>query len=242
MRTIRIVPLSLAFPLLLAWAVLPASAPAAETLDGLLGRTVKAYGGEEVLRKAAAVRETGKVTSRMRGGMAGDIVREFERPDRLRVVIRYGSDTEVRVYDGKTGWREGRVVTGPPLDAMVLQAARLALPLILLDRKGNLVDKGTSSVGGKEVRTIDLPLGNGLTLTVGLDPASGRIVRSSGTGGMGMGGKPLEFVTRYDDYRLVDGVLHPFREENTANGFVTGETTLSRVEVLPALPPGTFHP
>jgi len=116
------------------------------------------------------------------------------------------------------------------------------LPLILLDRKEILVDKGTSSVGGKEVRTIDLPLGNGLTLTVGLDPASGRIVRSSGVGGMGMGGKPLEFVTRYSDYRLVDGVLHPFREENYANGFVTGETTLSRVEVLPSFPPGTFHP
>lgn len=242
MRKNPIVPLLLAFHLLLAFGLPSPPALAAGALDGLIGRTVKAYGGEEALRKAAAVRETGKVTSLMRGGMAGDIVREFERPDRLRVVIRYGSDTEVRIYDGKTGWREGRVVTGPPLDAMVLQAARLALPLILLDRKENLVDKGTSSVGGKEVRTIDLPLGNGLTLTVGLDPASGRIVRSSGMGGMGMGGKPLEFVTRYDDYRLVDGVLHPFREENYANGFVTGETTLSRVEVLPSFPPGTFHP
>jgi hypothetical protein len=236
------VPLILAFQILLACGAPPSPARAEGSLYALIDRTVEGYGGEEALRKAAAVRETGKVTSLMRGGMAGDIVREFERPDRLRVVIRYGSDTEVRVYDGKTGWREGRVVTGPPLDAMVLQAARMALPLILLDRKGNLVDKGTSSFGGKEVRTVDLPLGNGLTLTVGLDPASGRIVRSSGTGGMGMGGKPLEFVTRYDDYRLVDGVLHPFREENYANGFVTGETTLSRVEVLPALPPGTFRP
>jgi len=241
-RTIRNVPLSLAFHLLLAFGVPSAPALAAGALDGLIDRTVKAYGGEEALRKSAAVRETGKVTSLLRGGVAGDIVREFERPDRLRVVIRYGSDTEVRVFDGKTGWREGRVVTGPPLDAMVLQSARLALPLILLDRKTDLVDRGTPAVGGKEVRTLELPLGNGLTLTVGIDPASGRIVRSSGVGGLGMGGKPLEFVTRYYDYRFVDGVLHPFREENYANGFVTGETTLSTVEVLDSFPQGTFRP
>jgi hypothetical protein len=57
-----------------------------------------------------------------------------------------------------------------------------------------------------------------------------------------MGGKPLEFVTRYSDNRMVDGVLHPFREDNFANGFVTGETTLSRVEVLESFPPGTFRP
>jgi hypothetical protein len=215
---------------------------AAGAHDELLAKTMKAYGGEEALRKAAAVRETGKVTSLLRGGMAGDLVREFERPDRLRVVIRYGSDTEVRIFDGKTGWREGKVVTGPPLDAMVLQAARLGLPLVLLERKEKLVDRGISEVDGKDLRTLDLPLGNGLTLTVGIDPASGRIVRSSGAGGMGMGGKPLEFVTSYDDFRFVEGVLRPFREENYANGFVTGETILSRVVFPGSFDPETFRP
>jgi hypothetical protein len=229
--------------LFLALGVPSGSARASGSLVDLLERTLKAYGGEEALRKAAAIRETGKVTSLMRGGTAGDIVREFERPDRLRVTIRYGgSDTEVRVYDGKTGWREGKAVQGPPLDAMVLQAARLALPLILSDRRADLVDKGTSTVDGKELRTVDLPLGNGLMLTVGIDPVSGRIVRSSGTGGMGMGGRKLEFVTRYSDYRVAHGILHPFVEENYANGFATGETTLSRVEVLESFPPGTFRP
>jgi hypothetical protein len=211
-------------------------------LDDLLQKTVTAYGGETALRKAPAVRHTGKVTSLLRGGMAGDIVREFERPDKLRVVIRYGADTEVRVYDGKTGWREGKVVAGPPLDAMVLQAARMALPLNLLDRKDRLVDKGTTRFEGKEIRSLELPLGSGLTLTVDIDTATGRIVRSSGGGGMGMGGKPLEFVTRYDDYKHIDGMVHPMKEGNFANGFVTGETTLTKVELLPSFPPGTFRP
>jgi hypothetical protein len=227
---------------ILAFSAFSGPARAGEGVDGQLDRVMKAYGGVDALRKAASVRETGKVTSRMRGGAAGDIVREFERPDRLRVFIRYGgSDTEARVYDGKTGWREGKAVQGPPLEAMVLQAARMALPLILLDRRENLVDRGMATVDGKELRTLELPLGGGLTLTVGID-ASGRIVRSSGTGGVGMAGRQLEFITRYSDYRIVDSVLRPFREENYANGFVTGETILTRVEVLDSFPAGTFRP
>ncbi len=218
------------------------TAVASDDIDRLVAQTVREYGGEKALRGASVVRHTGKVTSRMRRGASGSIVREFERPDKLRVVIQYPFETEVRVYDGKTGWRQGKVVTGPPLDAMVLQAARMALPLNLLDRKGDLVDRGRTAYEGKEVRTLELPLGNGLTLTVDIDPASGRIVRSTGKGGDRGGGVSLEFVTRYTEYRTVDGLLHAFREGNFANGFVTGETTLSKVEVLKSLPPGTFRP
>lgn len=229
---------------LLLLPVFPFSAPARAdgAVDDLLRKTAAAYGGEETLRKAVAVRHTGKVTSLLRGGMSGDIVREFEKPDRLRVVIRYGADTEVRVYDGKTGWREGKAVTGPPLDAMVLQAARLALPLNLLDRRERLIDRGATRFEGKEVRTLELPLGGSLALTVDIDIATGRIVRSTGTGRTGMRGRPLEFVTRYDDYNMVGGVLHPMKEGNFANGFVTGETTLTKVELLPSFPAGTFRP
>jgi len=219
------------------------TAIASGDIERLVAQTIKAYGGEKALRNAPAVRHTGQVTSRMRGGATGSIFREFERPNRLRVVIRYGSETEDRVYDGKTGWRQGKIVTGPPLDAMVLQAARMDLPLILLDRKKDLVDRGPTAYEGMEVRTLELPLGGGLALTVDIDPASGRIVRSSGRGGRGgTGGIPLEFITSYSDYRIVDGILSPFREGNFANGFVTGETTLSKVEVLKSLPPGTFQP
>lgn len=213
-----------------------------DELDALVGKVVEAYGGVEALRKAPAIRHTGKVTSLLRGGAVGEIVREFERPERLHVIIRYGTDTERRVYDGKTGWRDGRVVTGPPLDAMILQAARMGLPLVLRDRKGELADRGTSLEGGIELRTVELPLGNGLTLTVDIDPASGRIVRSTGRGGAGPGGRPLEFITRYSDYREVDGIVCPFREGNFANGFATGDTVLSKVELLGSLPQGTFRP
>ena len=240
MRPKQIVPFVVCFLSFVSIAF--SAAVASDDIDRLIAQTVKAYGGEKALRNAPAVRHTGQVTSRMRGGAAGSIVREFERPNRLRVLIRYGSETEDRVYDGKTGWRQGKIVTGPPLDAMVLQAARMDLPLILLDRKGDLVDRGRTIYEGKEVRTLELPLGSGLALTVDIDPASGRILRSTGRGGDRGGGVPLEFVTSYMDYRIVDGILHPFREGNIANGFVTGETTLSRVDILKSFPAETFRP
>jgi hypothetical protein len=53
---------------------------------------------------------------------------------------------------------------------------------------------------------------------------------------------PLEFVTTYSDFRKVDGVLVPFREENWANGQTTGETVLRKVEFPKALPPAAFAP
>lgn len=226
--------------LLLAFLLLPAAAPAADDVGALVKRTIRAYGGEKALAAASACRQEGTVTSIMRGGREGRIVREFERPDRLRVRIDYGTESELRIYDGREGWRQGQAVTGPQLDAMVLQAARMALPWNLRERRKSLVDKGTVDRDGKELRVLQLPLGKGMTLDVEIDPSSGRILQSAGRGQEGL--HALEFITSYSDFREVAGILVPFREGNYANGVVTGETKLSDVDVAKSLPPGTFRP
>lgn len=215
---------------------------AAESPDALVRKAVEAYGGERVLETARHIRQFGTTTSILRPGATGRIQREFTAPDRLRVQVDFPGDVETRIYDGKDGWRSGRKVDGPPFDAMVLQAARIALPLNLLRNLGKLVDRGAGTVDGKPVRTLELPLGKGLSLTVDIDPASGRILRSAGRGGEGMGGRPLEFVTGYSDFRKVGGVLFAHREGNFANGVVTGETVLERIELPAVLPPATFRP
>ena len=222
-------------------ALLPRPASAEDSLDAVIARTIHVYGGEAALRQVVALRQTGQITSRMRGGV-GDTVREFERPDKLRVVTRYGTDTESRIVDGKSGWRQGQFVAGAPLDAMVLQAARFNLPLWLLDRKAQLVDNGTKTIEGHPVRALELPVAPGLMLTIDIDVASGMIVRTSGRGGQMPNGAPMEFITRYTDFRVVGGILFPFHEWSYANGFVTGDSILMKIEVLKALPPATFRP
>lgn len=203
-------------------------------------RSVDHYGGEEALRKHASFHAEGVVLSLLQG--RGNVVRDFRYPDRLRVVIAYGPRIETRLWDGKTGWRQGTVVTGPPLDAMVLQAARHALPLLLLDRRGEVVDRGTDTFEDREVRVLELPLGNTLVVTAEIDAKTGRILRSAGRGGSGGSrGGPLEFLTTYTEFRTVDGVLFPVRERNYANGFVTGETILGTVE-LRDVPDEAFRP
>ncbi len=234
----------------LAW---PAASVAADEVLDLLNRSVDAYGGEKAL-STLVFRESGALTTTAGGGKEGTVVRIFRRPDALRVEVNIpGQTPEVRVLDGKKGWRQGQEASGMSLDAMQLQAARFSLPLNLLEQRSRLVDRGTDTRGGKTVRVLELPLGGTLSVTAEIDPATGRIVRSTAksTGAMSgksmsVGGMPgkmtVEFATTYDDFRKIDGVLFAFREGNFAMGQHTGDTVLRKVEILKALPAGALTP
>lgn len=231
----------------LALAAAPPAAAAAEPgLSQLLQRCFDAYGGLPRLERYPARLEEGRVVlsqdNPLRPGASGRLARAWERPARLRVEIDYqGGEPEVRVLDGRRGWRNGAEVTGTaPSLAMVLQAARLDLPYLLASRRLQLEDRGTVRRGGKVLRAVAVPLGNQVSLTVEIEPATGRILRSAGR--MPMPGGSTEFVAVYSDFRTVEGLLVPFREENWASGVKTGETVLARVQPLRAAPPGTFRP
>lgn len=230
-----------------ALAAPPARGPAAEPgLSALLKRCFDAYGGLERLERQAARLEEGRVQlskdNPLHPGATGRLARAWERPARLRVEIGYqGSEPEVRVLDGGRGWRNGSEVTGTaPYLAMVLQAARLDLPYLLASRRLQLEDRGTVKRAGKALRAVAVPLGNGVTLTAEIEPATGRILRSSSS--MPLGGGATEFVALYSDFRTVEGLLVPFHEENWASGVRTGETTLERVQPLRVAPAGAFRP
>lgn len=234
---------------LFAW---PAASLGADEVLGLLKKSVDAYGGEKALA-ALVFRESGRLVATMRGGKEGTITRIYRRPDQLRVEVSFPGETpEVRILDGKKGWRQGQKATGMPLDAMVLQAARFGLPLNLLQRRGEVKDLGTVARDGKALRVVALPLGGNSSMTAEIDPATGHILRSTaksagGMGGMSMsvGGTPggeVEFATTYDDFRKADGILFAFKEGNFAMGQHTGDTVLEKVEVLKALPDRALMP
>jgi hypothetical protein len=222
----------------LALALCAAGAPSARDLDELVGRIARAYGGEKALSQVKAFRETGALES-PRG--VARTVRTFAPPDRLRVEIVYpGGNGEVRVLDGARGYRDGESVEGPPRDAMVLQAARLDLPFLLLRSRKKLIDLGDVERGGERMHGIGIPLGRGLNLAVTVDPGSARIVRSEGAL-PGPGGQ-IRFATDYSDFREVQGLLFAFREASFASGQRTGETRLEKIELLQSLPESTFRP
>lgn len=206
------------------------AAPA--NLDALVGRIIQAYGGKAALRRARVVRQIGTLET-MRG--LAKTGRYFAAPDRLRVEIEYPQGGgEVRVLDGARSFRNGEPVSGPPREAMILQAARLALPGLLLQRK--LVDLGEVRREGKRLRAIGVPLDDGLSLAIAVDPKSGLILRSEGQLPEG-----VRFATVYSGFRKVNGVLFAFREENFASGQQTGETRLQQIELLDAAPQEWFR-
>jgi hypothetical protein len=232
----------LAFPLvaLLACSSPSRPAPAAD----LVARCVAAYGGPAAVRAGAAFRQEGTVTSVLHPGATGRIARLYQRPGRLRVETAWpDGQGEIRVLDGARGWRDGAPAAGPPFTAMVLQAARLDLPAILSARGAKVAERGTWEHEGKRLRVLAVEVDPGVEVEAGIDPASGRILRSRSVGAPPSGGAPpVEFVTTYSDFREVDGVLFAFREGNWASGATTGETVLAAVAAVPAVPDGMFAP
>ncbi len=218
----------------------PRLGPAREDAAALVRRCVAAYGGNGALARSAVARHEGRVTSILHP-QAGRIVRSYARPGRLRVEVEFpGSPPEIRVLDGGRGWRNGEEVESARLASMMLQAARLDLPALLSAWEARLEDHGTADLDGRTVRVVSIEPAPGLVVEAQIDPVSARILRSRGASRDR--GMPLEFVTTYEDFRNVAGVLVPFREKNWANGQSTGETVLEKVEFPKALPAGTFRP
>jgi len=144
----------------------------------------------------------------------------------------------VRLLNGAKGWRNGQETSGVSYEAMVLQAARLDLPWLLLKYKTKLVDKGPVERDGRQLQLLQLPLENGLLVSAGIEPTTGHILCSSGRTRTGS----MTFETAYDDLRTVEGVLFAFKETNTAQGTKTAETLLSKIQILKEAPGDAFRP
>ena len=234
----------LAVLLVLAFALTPAAARCAEAVHpagAVIDSVLKAYGGAAALDKVKAYRMEGSVSSVMRG--TGALVRTFARPDRLKISLDYPNHPETRILDGGKGWRsDGQggmsTVDGFLLTSMALQAARADLPWLLLEKRATI--KLLTPMDGGKLQGLEIPVGAGLTLTVYVDTATGRIVRSSGV--LDAPGMKTNFATDYSDFRMVDGVLFSFREANFASNQSTGDTIITGVAVNPPLRAEDFRP
>jgi hypothetical protein len=222
-------------------AVGSAAAAADRETAALIRRCVEAYGGDAAIGRASTSVHEGTVTSLLHPGSQGRLARAYARPRRLRVEVAFpdAPEGEIRVLDGRRGWRQGQEVTGPPLAAMILQAARMDLPAQLAAPGAKVTSRGTLALGGRTLRVLALEVAPGVTVEAAIEPDTGRILRSRGSAA---GPSPVEFVTTYSDFRTVDGVLVPFHEENWANGKNTGETVLTSVDFPGSFPPDLFRP
>lgn len=219
---------------LVVFLALPAKAWADE-VSALVDRVVATYGGRPKLAAIRTLHETGVILS-LRTGQTGTVERWFASPDRLRLDTRYpNGDTESRILDKSVAYKNGAPAQGPLVSATKLQAARFRLPLLLTEQSTKLT--GITPEGWKML-TVDL--GEGMVVEAQIDAEKGLIRRSRGL--LSMGGQVMEFVTDYDDFRKVDGVLVAHREGHAAMGMTTGESRLDKVEINSALSDEVFKP
>lgn len=218
-----------------------ASAPERETTEVLLRRCMNAYGGSRARVRLGRVRATGKLSSRLHPGETGAFSRTFVRGRGVRIEVGFaGGAPEVQVLDGARAFRYGEPAPKPVSAALHLEAARLDLPALLEDREAEVQDQGEVEHEGHKLRVLGLELAGGARIEAGIDPKTGRILYARGLARSGP--RELELFTVFRDFRVVDGILVPFREEGYANGEATGDVELKSVEFLDEAPESTFEP
>jgi hypothetical protein len=237
--------------MLLACLLMPAPVaadPPPDDVHALIAKVLRSYGGREALDKIHAYRVEGTLFN-MRRHDESPTVRIFARPGRLKVLLGYEGASEVRIVDGARGWRNqpGESIepaAGPMLDAMTLQAARAGVPWILAERESvaRLVNPqdGSTVADVRSSRTIEIPLGEGLTFRAAIDPETFRVSMSEGL--IDRGGFKTHFETYYSDFHTVNGLRFAQKEENWASGVQTGITTIRIVLLNPKIQPHEFEP
>ncbi len=221
-----------------ARAAEPADAPA------FIARVLAAHGGWNRLQRVKTYRIEGTLFS-IRRHDESPTVRVSAGPARLKVLIDYADGHEARLLDGRQGWRAVgggafEASSGPMRDAIVLQAARAAVPWILHDRQADARLIEPFERDSLRWPGVEIPLEGSLRLRVYADPETWRVRMSQGL--LTHGGMETHFETYYEDWRSVDGVWFAFREQNWASGAHTGATTIRTVIVNPPLTRDAFSP
>ena len=221
---------------LLSLVALLLSFSARADVGAFLDEVAVAHGGGAT---PSAIHERGTTESLRRG--SGPVERWWQAPDRFRIEIRYPGASESRLMRGADAWQQGQPATQAFHGAVVLQAARMALPWRLRDNAERIADLGSTPLAnGKQVRTLEWRVQDGIRLIIEIDPESRLIMRSRGV--LTINSSSMEFATGYENYQLVSGRRVALTERHFAMGQYIGSTTLESVEFPAVLPAPTFDP
>ncbi|MBI5108863.1 MAG: hypothetical protein HZA62_08950 [Rhodocyclales bacterium] len=205
-------------------------------LGDFLADVVAAHGGGAT---PSAIHERGSTESLRRGN--GPVERWWLAPDRFRIEIRYPGAPESRLMRGADAWQQGQPATPAFHGAVVLQAARMALPWRLRDNVEQVRDLGALPLGnGKQVRSLEWRVRDGIRMIIEIDPETRLIMRSRGI--LTINNSSMEFATGYENYQTVSGRRVAMTERHFAMGQYIGSTTLEDVEFPAVLPAPTFDP
>jgi hypothetical protein len=233
----------------LAWLVLAglgATATHAQTVDEVVARHIAARGGTERLEAIRSVRMTGTA-----GGLAGPValvLREIERPGRIRTELTFQGITAVYACDGTRGWQvspfDGSLEPQPMSEErtqLAREQADIDGPLVGWKAKGLSVTlAGRQAIGVREAYVLDVTLGGGSVRRIFIDAQSYLLVRTEST--RKVRGHAVTLETTLGDHRAVDGVVFPHSIETGVSGRPARLTVAVRtIELNPVLDDARFR-
>ncbi len=200
-------------------------------------------GGAPDLR---SLRETVTVTSMLQG-QATSIEQTLSvvLPDKLRRAINSPMGEQAIVINGEHGFMAaGDHKMRLPDERIAESVAQLSRDLLVLvsragERELRIWSDGSSEVDGTSCRIIGVAY-RGVDSRLCLDD-QGRVLTQSYDGRNPTDGSPGRVVIRFSDYRLVDGVLFPFRQQVSFDGVQLVELTVASLEINPTLDPSLFE-
>jgi hypothetical protein len=123
---------------------------------------------------------------------------------------------------------------------MVYQYNELNMPFGLLDNSFTVTELRKDTLNNVDVHVLRCVDRAGNEMEVFVDGQKYRIVKSVGT--FSMGTQSTSLSSEFSDFRIVDGVLFPFRIVNYAGGTRIAEIVITRYLVNPIVDDSLFTP
>lgn len=210
-----------------------ASAQAKVVID----RALKAHGGAAKIKalKDVSTRATISVTT-PNGSVEGDLLTAVRMPDKSRIEMSMLGQRGVQVLNGDRGWSTsgGQV---QELTAEQAQAMRAGLKVQVLPLLSRLAS-GTATVGyvgpgvvGTDSVDVILVVDADATSKASFSRSTGLLVRLEQEEPAMFGQGKMQMARLYSDYRVVDGLMVPFKIERYARGQRLIADTVSAYEI-----------
>jgi len=213
----------------------------------LIAKAVEAIGGADRLDRLESLDSKAILSlTTPQGEMQAGIRTWLVFPDRLRIEIELPFGTMVQVLNGAGSFVQPPQQQPVPMPENtrldLAQAFNRQLPVLLRQRDAEgfvAVAAGTEEVGGTVVENVHVEL-DGESVTLGVDPESGRVLVISYRG-KNMMGAPGKIRQVSSDFRDVDGLSLSFNSEATFDGEPMQRAELESITVDGAIDDALFE-
>jgi zinc protease len=214
----------------------PASADAKAKGQALVAKAVEGFGGAAALDGLKTYAGTGQVVARTpQGEMTLESKETFVLPDRFRQEMTLPFGQVAIVLSGADGWMQSPQGEQAMPSSMrgQIEEQIASTPLLLLRHRA---EPGFDAVASGEGKSGDVTTSlvtitfKGRSTTLGIDPATGRVL-SAAFRGAGPDGTPGDILQTFSDFRPTSGLTLPFGQISLRNGEPSATITLTSVTV-----------